>query len=170
MMSRRGLLIALIVSLAVNLFVLGGLAGAALMGFGRHGPHGPPGPGRLTGMGAELSPEHQEAWQAAVRAAAQTAGPQVRQARAVRRQAWQTLAAEPAHPQAALAALDEARALEMQARAGMDRAVVAFVSTLPPPERTKLIEALSRQRPGPPRPAPWSGGGAGPDHPPLPHG
>jgi len=39
-MSRRGLLIALIVSLAVNLFVLGGLAGAALMGW----PHPRPPP------------------------------------------------------------------------------------------------------------------------------
>ena len=167
-MSRRGLLITLIVSLAVNLFVLGGLAGVALMGFGRHGPHGEAGPSRLTGMGAELSPEHRDAWQAAVRGAAQAARPQIRQARTLRRQAWQTLAAEPANPQAALAALDQARAQEIQARAGMDRAVVAFVATLPPPERAKLAEALSRQRQGPPRPPPWSGGGPRPDHPPLP--
>ncbi|MDB5445921.1 MAG: hypothetical protein JWQ97_1238 [Phenylobacterium sp.] len=168
-MSRRGLLIGLIVSLAVNLFVLGGLAGAALMGFGRHGPPDQPGPPRLTGMGAELSPEHREAWQAAVHAAVQAAGPQIHQARTLRRQAWQTLATEPANPQTALAALDQARALEMQGRAEMDRAVVAFAATLPAPERSKLLDALSRA--GPPRHGgAWSGGGPGPDHPPPPNG
>jgi uncharacterized membrane protein len=169
-MSRRGLVIALVVSLAVNLFVLGGVAGAVLMGFGRHGPPGgPPGPSKLSGMGEALSPDHRETWQAAVRGAAQAAGPQLHQARALRRQAWQAMAAEPADPQAAQAALNQSRTLEMQARGVMDRAVVEFAATLPVAERAKLAEALSRrgQRPQG-HGGGWSGGGGGPERGPVP--
>jgi uncharacterized membrane protein len=176
-MSRRALVIALIVSLAINVFVIGGLAGAVLMGYGRLGPPGPPGPPRLNGMGAALSPEHREAWQAAVRGAVQTAGPQLRQARALRKQAWDAVAADPANPQAAQAALAQSRNLELAARGVMDRAVVDFAATLPAPERAKLAEALSRRGPhppggpggGPPGGGPWSGGGGpGPDRGPPP--
>jgi uncharacterized membrane protein len=164
-MSRRGLLIALFVSLAINLFLLGGLAGAVLLGVGRHPP--PQGPLRMAGMGMALSPEHREAWQATVRGAVETAGPQLRQARALRRQAWSSIASEPANPQAALTALDQARALEGQGRAAMDRAVVNFAATLPAAERAKLAEALSK-RFRPPHGAPFLGGRPGMDRPPLP--
>jgi uncharacterized membrane protein len=161
-MSRRGLLIALLVSLALNLFVLGGLAGAALMGFGRHGPALPPGPGRLASLGETLAPQHREAWTAAVRGAVQAAGPQLRQARVLRRQAWAAISADPADPQAATAALNQSRLLEGQARATMDRAVVDFAATLPAAERKQLAEALSRRGSHPPRRG-WSGsGGPGP--------
>jgi uncharacterized membrane protein len=185
-MSRRGLLIALIVSLAVNLFVLGGLAGMAVIGgFHRHPPSPPPGgPGRLNGIGASLAPEHRQAWQATMRSAVETALPQMRQARTLRHAAWSAIAAEPANPQAAISQLDQSRALEGQARAVMDRAVVGFAVTLPREDRAKLAEALSHrdQRRGPPGgpQGPWSGdsrpgpgpggpdGGPDPDRPTLP--
>ena len=91
-MSRRGLLIALIVSLAINLFVLGGLAGAIAMGFMR--PHGPPpmqGPPHLAAIGETLGPDHREAWINTVKQTAQSSGPKLRQARALRTQAWLAL-------------------------------------------------------------------------------
>jgi uncharacterized membrane protein len=168
-MSRRGLLIALIVSLAVNLFVLGGVTGAVLMGFGRHPPPPPMGGGRLGAMGEALAPEHRDAWLAAVRTAGQSARPQLHQARELRRQAWQALAAEPADAQSALTLLDQSRNLELRARSEMDRAVVNFAATLPAAERGKLAQSLE-QRMRPPHGPPWSGGGPGADHPPLPHG
>jgi uncharacterized membrane protein len=167
-MSRRGLLIALIVSLAVNLFVLGGLAGAALMGFLRP-PGGPPQPGppRLAAIGAALTPPHRDAWMTTVRQAAETSGPTLRHARELRHEAWQALARDPVDPQASLAALEQARTLEFQARAEMDRAVIGFAATLPADERGKLSEALERARPHSPH-GPWSGGRPAPgfgDHP-----
>jgi uncharacterized membrane protein len=142
----------------VNLFVLGGLAGAALIGFGPHRPPGPGGPPRLSAMGAELSTEHRQAWEARLRESAQSVGPKLRQARELRRQAWQAMAANPPDPQVALAALDQSRALEMQARGEMDRTVVTFAGTLPADERAKLLAEIERRRGRPPH-GRWSGGG-----------
>lgn len=146
-MSRRGLWIALIVSLAVNLFLLGGLAGVALRGGLRppEPPH-PPGPPRLAAAGAVLSEPQRAAWQAAIRQGAETSGPKIEQARALRREAWRGLATGPVHVEATLAALNRSRALEMQARSEMDRSVVGFAATLPESDRRELAEALSRQR------------------------
>ena len=171
-MSRRGLLIALIVSLAVNLFVLGGLAGAVFMGFQRpHGPPPMPGPPHLAAIGQALAPAHRDGWVTTVKQTAQSSGPKLRQARELRRQAWQALANDPVDPQAAVAALDRARGLEFQARAEMDRAVVGFAATLPSDERRRLGEALMRPRLHQPH-GPWSGGRPAPDvgePPPLPN-
>src|SRR4051794_9739959 len=109
-MSRRGLVIALIVSVAVNLFVLGGLAGAALMGFPlRHRPPPPSGPPRLAALGAALTPEQREAWQATIRQSAQNAGPKLKQARLLRDQAWSSMSADTVDTQAVLAALNQSR-------------------------------------------------------------
>lgn len=147
-MSRRSLLIALIVSLAVNLFVLGGLIGAALMGWPLHRPPPQqPGPPRLAALGAELTPDQRQAWQATIRQAAQNAGPKLRQARLLRDQAWRSMNADPVDTQAVLAALSQSRGLEFQARSEMDRAVVGFTATLPADERQKLGEALRRRGP-----------------------
>lgn len=164
-MSRRGLLIALIVSLAVNLFVLGGLAGAALMGLPMQRPP-QPGPPRLAVLGAALTPEQRPAWQATIRQAAENVGPKLRQARLLRDQAWRAMNEDKVDTQAVLAALSQSRGLEFQARSEMDRAVVGFTATLPVDERRKLGEALSRSRHGPP-PGRWSDhrhgpGGGGP--------
>lgn len=172
-MSRRALLIALIVSLAVNVFVLGGFAGAVFMGLFR--PHGPPpmqGPPHLAAIGEALDPSHRDAWISTVRQTAQSTRPKLQQARDLRRQAWQALSNDPVDPQAAVASLDQARTLEFQARAEMDRAVVGFAATLPAEERRRLGEAL-KARQHPPH-GPWSGGRAAPglpgEPPPLPKG
>lgn len=161
-MSRRGLVITLIVSLAVNLFVLGGLAGAALMGLPLHRPPPQSGPPRLAALGAALTPEQRQAWQATIRQSAQNAGPKLRQARLLRGQAWRAMSADTVDTQAVLAALSQSRGLEFQARSEMDRAVVGFTATLPADERRKLSEALSRDRHGGPPPGHWSGRRPGP--------
>jgi uncharacterized membrane protein len=162
-MSRRGLVIALVVSLAVNLFVLGGLAGVALMGLLRPTAQPPQaaGPPRLMAIGAALEPARRDAWEATVRQTVENSRPKLRQARGLRDDAWQALGRDPLDPQAALATLDQARTLEFQARAEMDRTVVGFAATLPAEQRQKLGEALKRAHQHPPR-GPWSGGRAAP--------
>ena len=161
-MSRRGLLIALIVSLAVNLFLLGGLAGAMLMGWPMHRPPPQMGPPRLAALGAALTPDQRQAWQATIRQAAQNVGPKLRQARLLRDQALRSMNADTVDTQAVLAALNQSRGLEFQARSEMDRAVVGFTATLPADERRKLGEALRRNRRGPPYGGRWSDHRPGP--------
>jgi uncharacterized membrane protein len=133
--------------------------------------HRPPpqaGPPRLAALGAALTPEQRQAWQATIRQSAQNAGPKLRQARMLRDQAWRTMSADTVDTQAVLAALSQSRGLEFQARSEMDRAVVGFTATLPAEERRKLGDALSRDRRGgrpPPGDHGRSGRRSGPDGP-----
>jgi uncharacterized membrane protein len=152
-MSRRGLIIALLISVAVNLFVVGGLGGMALMAFRMHGGPPPRGPGpppfaRANELSADLTPEHRAQWMATLRQAAESAGPRMRQARTLRRQAWQGLEADPVDVQAVLAGLAQARALEGQSRGDIDQRLVAFAAGLPPAERHAMAEKLARARIG----------------------
>ncbi|MDB5450689.1 MAG: hypothetical protein JWQ52_1817 [Phenylobacterium sp.] len=145
-MSRRTLLIALFASLALNLFVIGALAGAMgvrLHGFGRES-HAHAG---MQGAGTVLSPEHREAWRTELRAQAATSGAKLRQARMLRRGAWARFATDPFDAPAILADLDRSRALEMDGRAELDRRIVAFAGGLPTDERVRFAEALTQSRP-----------------------
>jgi uncharacterized membrane protein len=158
-MSRRGLIIALVVSLGVNLFVVGALFGAFVLGQRMHAFH--PGPrqlGPLWAAASDLPPERQQAFRQALRGAAGEVGGELRQARQARREAWLSLKSEPFDPAAVTAALGRARGLEMQARAEVERRIVDFAAALTPAERARLAERLAhagpRRRgppPGPPR-------------------
>jgi uncharacterized membrane protein len=174
-MSRNGLIVALLVSLAVNLFVIGGLGGMALMTL--RGDRPPPPPqrppmfARAEELSSELSPEHQQQWLATLRQAFEGAEPRMRQSHDLRRQAWQALQADPVDSSKVLADLSQSRDLELQARGDIDRAVVGFASGLPLDERRELADKLSRARLGGRmvfsgrRPGPPPGGG---EPPPLP--
>jgi uncharacterized membrane protein len=152
-MSRRALVIALIVSVAVNLFVIGGVAGAALMLFRMHAglPPGPPRPPMFAmaeDVGAQLAPEHRQQWMTRLRDAAEAAGPRLRQSHDLRREAWSRLAADPVDVQAVTAELAQARELELQARGDIDRTVVTFAGGLPADERKKIADKLAKGRLG----------------------
>lgn len=146
-MRRRGLWIALIASLAVNLFVIGGLGGAALMGVrvthkSKHGAaHS-----RMAALADSLPPAQRQPWLNTLGRALEDSRPKLAEARAARRDAWNMLRADRIDPQAAMAALNRSRQLEIQARSEMDRAVVAFVATLPKRDRERLIEALKQAK------------------------
>ncbi|HEY3695578.1 periplasmic heavy metal sensor [Phenylobacterium sp.] len=155
-MGRRGLLIVLIVSLAVNLFVIGATVGVFALGARMHllraglRPAGP-----LWAAAADLSPERQQAFHQALRGEAGEVGGKLRAARQARRDAWLSLRSEPFDQAAAAAALDRARALEMQARGGVERRIIDFAAGLTPEERARLAERLARWGPGrrpPPQP------------------
>lgn len=177
-MSRQGLIVALLVSLAVNLFVIGGVAGAFLIQFRMHAgpPLGPPRPPLFAmseEVAAQLTPEHRQQWLTTVRQAALGAGPRLRQAHELRREAWNRLAADPVNAPAIVAELTQARTLELQARGDIDSAIVAFAGNLPADERKRLADKLSRAHVGPRMMMSGQGPGAGPGHdeagpPPLP--
>lgn len=165
-MSRRTLVIVAFVSLAVNLFLIGGVVGAGLMSLRPQ----PPRPEARSGPGMNaaaqaLSPEQRQAWRMMLREQARSAGPDLREARNARREAWGRIGEEPMDTQAVLATLARSRAIEHQARTEMDRRMVAFAAELPPSDRERLGAALSQPPPGRlGRGGPGPGGG----HPGLP--
>lgn len=161
-MNRRTLYILLFISLALNLFVLGAAAGVYLFAPRMHGhPPGFRGGGPGMMAAAAALPESQRgAYQDALRAEAMQVGPQLREARQIRRAAWAKLGADPVDPAAITADLDRARAMETQARADFDHAILDFAAKLAPADRAHFGQALAEpphhgaRRGTPPPPGP----------------
>lgn len=157
-MSRRTLYIALFVSLALNLFVVGAGVGAYLLGGHLPGRGGPPrGGGPPMFAAAQALPGNEvDAYRDALSAEALAVRPTMRQARTLRHDAWLKLGADPLDSAAIVADLDKARSLQAQAQSQMDRRIVDFAAHLPAAERGRFGEALSQppQRRGGRRPPP----------------
>lgn len=150
-MSPRGLTIALIVSLAVNLFVLGAVAGGFFIAHRLHQAAptmrsgGPP----LWRAGDALPPLHRSQFRTVLRGQAAQARAHMLEAREARAAAWRRLGDDPLDAASVEGDLDRARAVEMQARTAVERQVVRFAAELPPAERRRLAEGLARSAPGP---------------------
>jgi uncharacterized membrane protein len=150
-MSTRALWVALSVSLAVNVFIVGAFVGSRLSDGPRGMPISAKGPDPRTRnpVGAairELSPEAQAAWRARSIEFAKRAGPKMREARTLSLATFRSLGDPAFNPDAARANLERARALEFEGRLEMDRRLVAFAETLSPADRSRLAEALARSR------------------------
>lgn len=176
-MSQRTLFIVLFVSLAVNLFAIGLGAGAFLFGdrlggygggrFGQHRPPPFPRGGRASIMAAvqTLPEDQQAAFRQAVTDEALAMGPKMREARELRRGAWQKLAADKVDPQGITADLDRARALDGEGAAAFEHQFVDFAARLPAAQRATLVQPLLN----PPFPRGRRGPGErGPEGAPLP--
>lgn len=161
-MNRRGLLIALIVSLAVNLFAIGAVVGAIVLGPRLHGPGVRPGGPPFWSAAAELPPERRAAYRQALMGEAGEVRDAMRAARQARREAWLSLGDPAFSPGDATARLERARTLEMQARSAVERRIVDFAVTLSPEERARLAKGLAKSGPG------RRGGGDRPPRPPGP--
>lgn len=158
MTTTRALTIALIISGALNLFLVGGIAGAAFI---RHRIKAEyPVVGAMTGRsplwtaGRGLTVEHRQGLRQAVRQANQANREAARLARSERRAVWQSLADEPFDAASASRRLASARDLDRETRGRVDDAIVAYAATLPPEERAALAEGLVRLQAarGPERP------------------
>jgi uncharacterized membrane protein len=149
-MTPRALTIALLGSLAVNLFAGGALVGILVAG-ARPAPvqERPVGPAALWRAGDALPPDDRQAYRELLRTQSMEVRQQVRQSRLARREAFESLGSEPVDAQVVRGRLDEARRLEMQARGQVEGALVDFASRLPPPERAELARGLTEFAPGP---------------------
>jgi len=150
-MSTRALWVALSVSLAVNVFVVGAFVGSRLSDGTRGMPVSAKGPDPRSRnpVGAairELSPEAQAAWRAGSLEFSTRAAPKMREARTLSQAAFRSLGDPAFSPEVARANLERARALEFESRLEMDRRLVAFAVTLSPADRSSLGEALARPR------------------------
>jgi uncharacterized membrane protein len=148
----RGLQILLICSLVLNVFVVGGLAGAAIMwhrveaqrpmmgGIGRAG--------RLRQAAMNLSPQYRRELRRRLVGTLQSLQPELAEARAARFEA-ERLLDQPKLDQAALqASFDRARTADMMIRTRLETAVVQFVAVLPETERSALAQGLVAPGPG----------------------
>lgn len=146
-MNGRGLLFGLIGSLALNLFLVGMGAGAWVLAprLMQPVPAASQGQGRPAPLWASaraLSPEYRPALNAVLRAAAADSIAGVREARTIRRRAYDAMASDQFDAVAVNADLDRARALELAARARLERDIVTYSATLPREERTRLAKAM----------------------------
>ena len=146
-MSQRSLIIALFVSLAVNLFAIGAVMGGLVIGVrmseGRENAMRP-GPPPLFAAGAALPETRQDAYRQALRGEAGQVRRTLMRAGEARREAWSGVADDPYDPAAIRRDLAEAQAIEAQARSLIESRVVDFAGDLSAPERRALAEALSR--------------------------
>lgn len=151
-MNSRALTIALVASLALNLFVIGAVAGGVFIGqrLRDAAPAATGGRPRqpLWTAADSLPPEHRGAYRQILRGQAMEVGGQLREARQARRAAWAGLAADPLDGPAVAKRLAEARALEMTARSVVEERIVTFATTLTPAERAALAEGLTQSERG----------------------
>lgn len=144
-MSRKTLLIVLFVSLAVNLFLVGGVIGGLVVGQ-RLRPDRPP-MARMNqpvwAAAQVLSPEQARAYRTMLRGEGMEARTVMRESREARAQAWRTLGAEPFDPAMTKQRLAQVRDREAATRGEIDGRIVDFAASLTPPERQKLAAALA---------------------------
>ncbi len=149
-MSRRTQLIVLIVSLALNLFLIGGVLGGLVVGQRLRADRPPP-MARMNqpvwAAAEALGPEQARAYRTMLRGEGMEARANMRQMREARTQAWGTLGAEPFDPALTKQQLAEIRSREAATRGEIDARIVDFAAGLTPGERQKLAKALT-ERPG----------------------
>ncbi|GAB7537544.1 periplasmic heavy metal sensor [Burkholderia sp. 3C] len=147
-MNGRTGTVVLIVSIVLNVFLLGAIAGGAYQWFARH-----PGGSAAVKPGAKIAlrfaadglpPERAEQFREALASARRESRIFVREAREGRRDVLDLLAA----PQVDRPAVDEALARTRQAdsylRAQVESNVVDFAQSLPPDERQRFVDGLRR--------------------------
>jgi uncharacterized membrane protein len=140
-MGRRWLLVALAVSVGLNLFLLG--VGATVW-TQRQRLASPPAPASVMKAAEQLDPADRAAFRKLLRREGRRISPDLKAARAARRDAARKLA-DATYDRAAVAAdLATARAAEARARAQLETAVLQFAEGLDQTERAALARAVKR--------------------------
>ena len=136
-MSPRRKDIALIASISLNVFLMG----AAITVYTLHETGAPAIGGQRSTMRAaalSLDEAHRAAFTQLLHGQGQTIQAETRSARAIRDDAWASLAAEDFYPAATKRRLAEARALNVLAHRTVEDAVVDFAVGLTPAQRVKV--------------------------------
>ena len=149
-MTPRWILVTLLVSLALNFFLLG--AGATVVVIGARvakaralntPPQSPMQPVRRAAMA--LPPGPREAFAAAVKAVNTAQHADVLASRQLRLEAWTALGVDKVDTAAIKAKLDQARALDTGVRSKVEAVVVDFSATLPQGQRALVAQEMRPQ-------------------------
>jgi len=156
MMGRSSKLLCTL-SLALNLFLLGAIAGGAYRWFAGDRPAAAAAQPRGVRFAAEeLSAERQKQFRLALRQARRDAAPLMDDARNGRQQVAGLLSAPQYDRVAVEAALARTREADMALRARVEGALTEFAANLTPEERIAFVHALTHRGPlyvAPPAPA-----------------
>ncbi|MBI1405863.1 MAG: periplasmic heavy metal sensor [Caulobacter sp.] len=164
-MKPRGLIIALLASLALNLFLGGLIVGGAVVArrVADLAPAAAP-QGRLPlwRAGDELPVLKRRAFRQMFRKAAVSSQEELRASRRIRREAIAALDSPDFNAEAVIARMEEARQTDGRARGGVEAEIMRFAATLTPQERSLLADGLRRAMAGqlrdpPPRGQPRRG-------------
>lgn len=176
-MGRPWLRIALIVSVVLNVFLVGAALGVLALGAQLARSNPPPGPGirggQLWRASQTLPPATARAFRQQVRAQSQATRPLAQAARQLRRQAWLTGANDTFDANATKAALAQARTADMAMRERLEGILVDIAGALPADQRRSVFRAMAEPgaaprsgRFGPRQDGPPEGGPLGPRPPP----
>ncbi|MBX3479934.1 MAG: periplasmic heavy metal sensor [Caulobacter sp.] len=146
-MKPRGLIIALLISVALNLFLAGLIVGGAVVArrVAALAPAvAPQGRLPLWRAGDDLPVLKRRAFRQMFRKAAVDSQDDIRQSRRIRREAIAALESPDFDAEAVIARLDQARETDSKARGGVEAEIMRFAATLTPAERTVLAEGLRR--------------------------
>lgn len=145
-MSPRSLKIALAVSVTLNVFVLGAVAGGLIVG-GRILAERQAGRPPVAALAGALDPADQALLRERLRASADDVRGDFRAARQARREAIELAGAETFDRAAVEAALERSHASERAGRRKLEGTLLDVLETLEPSERERLAPALARRGP-----------------------
>ncbi len=141
-MNRLWVKILLGVSLVLNLFVIGAVAGVLVIGrqaLARAGGGDP-----LMNAADALAPEQRAAFRAMIGPMLRSLRPDLRDARIARRDAMARFQVQPFDRAAASADFARARADDAAARGRVEEALLDFAAKLPPDQRAAFAKGLTR--------------------------
>lgn len=145
-MTGRSLKFALVVSLVINVFLLGAIAGGMYRWFAHE--HASVAQQRgLRFAASELSAQRQKQFRVELRRARRDAAPLIEASRDGRREIAQLLAAPQLDRDALDAALARTREADVAVRTRIEATVTDFAASLSPQERLKLVDAMRRHGP-----------------------
>ncbi|WGM40162.1 periplasmic heavy metal sensor [Caulobacter sp. NIBR1757] len=151
-MKPRGLIVALVVSVAINLFLAGLIVGGVVVArrVAEARPVAAAGQNRtpLWRAADELPFPKRRAFRQMFRQAGLETRDAIRQSRAIRREAIASMEAPDYNAAAVLEKMNRARQLDGQARSQVEAKILAFAATLTPDERELLAQGLRRAMAG----------------------
>ena len=146
-MNGRRLKIGLLLSLGLNLFLIGLMVGGAFMSARSDAERrSRPRPAHYWAAAEKFDPADREAFREMMRREARENAPRLQALRQARRDARAAVTNEPYDPVAAGAALARAHREELALRAEVDAAVLEFARRLDTQERAALAEAMRRRK------------------------
>ncbi len=152
-MRRPWLIVGLVVSLALNLFLIGAAAGVIALGL-RMASQNPARPGALLRASRDLPQPDRRRLRASLAETWRGLRPDVERSRALRIAAWSALGDPKADPAAVKAQLAESRQIDQATRAKAEERLVDAVRALPPADRVLFAQGMRRVLTPPAQPAP----------------